>query len=105
MSKATKKAAKKKTTESSDPPEDEESDAEVEFDSLGSFFVHLIDNDYSQDDAEASHADHVEVILLSSDAHSIRLTRIIRPLPIRLAVHQPLSCLLSKSLLGKYIIP
>ena len=56
-SKVTEKAGKKKTTESSDPPEDEESDAEVELDSLGSFFVHLIDNDYSQDDAAASRAD------------------------------------------------
>ena len=45
--KATKKISKKKTAESSDPPEDEESDAEVELDSLGSFFVHLINNDYS----------------------------------------------------------
>ena len=66
-SKVTKRAAKKKTAESSDPPEDiDESDPEVELDSLGSFFIHLIDNDYSQDDAEASHADHVEVISLSS---------------------------------------
>ena len=32
---------------------------------LGSFFIHLIDNDYYQDDAEASHADDVEVIILS----------------------------------------
>ena len=47
-SKVTKRAAKKKTTESSDPPEDaDESDPEVELDSLGSFFKHLIDNDYS----------------------------------------------------------
>ena len=68
-SKVIKKAAKKKTTESSDPPEDvDESDPEVELDSLGSFFIHLIDNEYSQDDAEASCADHVEVISLSSDS-------------------------------------
>ena len=47
-SKVTKKAGKKKTTESSDPPEDiDESDPEVELDSLGSFFIHLIDNNYS----------------------------------------------------------
>ena len=78
MSKATKKAAKKKTTESSDPPEDEESDAEVELDSLGSFFVHLIDNDYSQDDAEASHADHVEVITLSFDSDLVPDQRVCR---------------------------
>ena len=71
-SKVTKRPAKKKTTESSDPPEDvEESEQEVELDSLGSFFVHLIDNDYYQDDAEASRADHVEVISLSSDSDHV----------------------------------
>ena len=77
-SKVTKKAAKKKTTESSDPLEDEESDAEVELDSLGSFFVHLIDNDYSQDDVEASHTDHVEVIILSSDPDLVPVQRVCR---------------------------
>ena len=66
--KATKKPSKKKTAAPSDPPEDEESDAEVEIDSLGSLFIHLSDNDYSQDDAGASHIDHVEVISLSSDS-------------------------------------
>ena len=74
--KATKRAAKKKTAESSDPPEDiDESDQEVELDSLGSFFIHLIDNDYSQDDAEASRADHVEVISLSSDSDLVPVQR------------------------------
>ena len=43
-------------------------ESEVELDSLGSFFVHLIDNDYYEDDAEGSHADDVEVIILSSDS-------------------------------------
>ena len=37
-----------------DDGDDDES--EVELDSLGSFFVHLIDNDYYQDDVEASRA-------------------------------------------------
>ena len=78
LHKATKKTGKKKTTESSDPPEDEESDGEVELDSRGSFFVHLIDNYYSQDDAEASHAEHVEVILLSSDSDLVPVQRIRR---------------------------
>ena len=41
---------------------------EVELDSLGSFFVHLIDNDYYQDDAEGSHA---EVIILSSGSEPL----------------------------------
>ena len=71
-SKVTKKAAKKKTTESSDPPEDvEESEQEVELDSLGSFFVPLIDNDHYQDDAEASHADDEEVLTLSSGSEPL----------------------------------
>ena len=78
-SKVTKRAAKKTTAESSNPPEDiDESDQEVELDSLGSFFIHLIDNDYSQDDAEASHAEHVEVILLSSDSDLVPVQRICR---------------------------
>ena len=75
-SKVIKKAAKKKTAESSDPPEDvDESDPEVELDSLGSFFIRLIDNDYSQDDAESSRADHVEVISLSSDSDLLPVQR------------------------------
>ena len=81
-SKVTKRAAKKKTAESSDAPKDvDESEQEVELDSLGSFFVHLIDNDYYQDDAEASHADHVEVIFLSSDSDHVpvqKLRRVVR---------------------------
>ena len=67
----TKRPEKKKTTEASDLPNDEELDdpeSEVELDSLGSFFIHLIDNDYYQDDAEGSQADDVEVIILSSDS-------------------------------------
>ena len=76
-SKVIKKAAKKKTAESSDPPEDvDESDPEVELDSLGSFFIHLIDNDYFQDDAEASRADHVEVIYLSSDSDHVSVHKL-----------------------------
>ena len=43
-------------------------ESEVELDSLGSFFIHLIDNDPYQGDAEASHAGDVEVIILSSDS-------------------------------------
>ena len=32
----------------------DDDESEVELDSLGSFFVHLIDNDHSQDDAEGA---------------------------------------------------
>ena len=74
-SKAVKKS-KKKIGEAADPPEDaEESDQEVELDSLASFFIHLINNDYHQDDAEVSYADHVEVISLSSDSDLVPVQR------------------------------
>ena len=66
--KVIKKPAKRRTTASSDPPVDDDAgnpEPEVELDSLGSFFIHLIDNDYYQYDAEGSHADDVEVIILS----------------------------------------
>ena len=76
-SKVIKKAGKKKTGESYDPPEDvNESENEVELDSLGSFFIHLIDNDYYQDDAEASRADHVEVTILSFDSEHVPVQRL-----------------------------
>ena len=38
-------------------------EVEVELDSLGSLFMHLINNDLPQEDAEASQADDVEVFL------------------------------------------
>ena len=75
-SKAVKKSTKKKTGEVADPPEDaEDLDQEVELDSLGSFFIHLINNDYHQDDAEVSRADHVEVISLSSGSDLVLVQR------------------------------
>ena len=75
-SKVIKRAAKKKTGETADPPEDvEDSDQEVELDSLFSFFIHLINNDYHQDDAEVSRAYHVEVISLSSDSDLVPVQR------------------------------
>ena len=49
---------------------------EVELDSLGSFFVHLIDNDYYQDEAEGSHAEDVEVTILSSDSDPLPTSKI-----------------------------
>ena len=64
-------AHKKKTTASSNPAPDDDvdnPDFEVELDSLGLFFMRLIDDDICQDDAEASHADAAEVIILSSDS-------------------------------------
>ena len=73
--KAVKKTAhRKRTTASSNPAPDDEvdnPDFEVELDSLGLFFMRLIDDDICQDDAEASHADVAEVIILSSDSETL----------------------------------
>ena len=41
-------------------------------------FVHLIDNDCSQEEAEASHADNAEVITLSSDSHLVPVQKVRR---------------------------
>ena len=46
-------------------------ESEVELDSLDSFFIHLIDNDCYQDDAEASRKRDVEVIILSSGSEPL----------------------------------
>ena len=62
-------------------PNDEElddPDSEVELDSLGSFSIHLIDNDYYQDDAVASHAGDAEVIVLSSDSNHVLVPKLRR---------------------------
>ncbi|KAM3189563.1 hypothetical protein ACQJBY_068078 [Aegilops geniculata] len=75
QTKATKRPAKKKTTDSADLNLDDDKDddeSEVELDSLGSFFIHLIDNDYDQDDAKASRADDVEGTSHSSSGKSTR---------------------------------
>ena len=73
--KAVKKTAhRKRTTASSNPAPDDEvdnPDFEVELDSLGLFFMRLIDDDICQDDAEASHVDAAEVITLSSDSEPL----------------------------------
>ena len=69
-----KTAHRKRTTASSNPAPDDEvdnPDFEVELDSLGLFFMRLIDDDICQDDAEASHADVAEVIILSSDSETL----------------------------------
>ena len=73
--KAVKKTAhRKRTTASSNPAPDDDvdnPDLEVGLDSLGLFFMRLIDDDICQDDAEASHADAAEVIILSSDSEPL----------------------------------
>ena len=46
---------------------DDTSESEVTLDSLGSFFNHLIDTYYQQEDTGASHAVIEEVTIISSD--------------------------------------
>ena len=80
--KAAKKTAhRKRTTASSNPAPDDEvdnPDFEVELDSLGLFFMRLIDDDICQDDAEASHADVAKVIILSSDSETLPSQKILQ---------------------------
>ena len=49
----------------------DEPEVEVELDSLGSLFMHLINNDLYQEDVEGSQANDVEVITLSSSSDSM----------------------------------
>ena len=73
-----KTAHRKRTTASSNPAPDDDvdnRDLEVGLDSLGLFFMRLIDDDICQDDAEASHADVAEVIILSSDSDPLPLPK------------------------------
>ena len=53
-------------------------DSEVELDSLGLLFMQLIDNDYSQEEAETSHADVAEVTIISSDSELLPVKRVRR---------------------------
>ena len=46
-------------------------EVEVELDSLGSLFMHLVNNDLPQEEAEASQAEDVEVITLSFGSESM----------------------------------
>jgi len=72
--KAVKRTSKRKTAKRINMELDEDADepeVEVELDSLGSLFMHLINNDLPQEDAEASQVDDVEVITLSSGSDSL----------------------------------
>ena len=53
-------------------------EVEVELDSLGSLFMHLINNDLYQEDVEGSQADDVEVITLSSGSDSMPTQKTIK---------------------------
>ena len=58
----------KKTSTTSDTFNvDESEESEVDLDSLRSFFIHLIDIDFYQDDVETSQAVDDEVTIISPD--------------------------------------
>ena len=63
---------------------DDTSESEVTLDSLGSFFNHLIDMDYQQEDTGTSHEVNEEVTIISSDSEPLprqkvrRVTRKVR---------------------------
>ena len=60
---------------------DDSSESEVALDSLGSFFNHLIDTDYYQDDTGAKQAIEEEVMIVSSDLEPLprqKFRRVIR---------------------------
>ena len=72
------KKNKKKSTASDTFNVDESEESEVDLDSLGSFFIHLIDTDYYQDDAESSQAVDDEVTIISSDSEPLPRQKIRR---------------------------
>ena len=67
---------KRRNVEPSELIIEDDPNSEVELDSLCSLFIHLIDNDHYQDEADASHAD--EVTILSSDSDPLPVPRIRR---------------------------
>ena len=74
-----KKTSKRKAAEriSMELDDDvDEPEVEVELDSLGSLFRHLINNDIYQEGTEGSQADDVEVIILSSGSDSLPTQKI-----------------------------
>ena len=80
-----KKAAKRATKQRGKKPSasellqlDDTSESEVALDSLGSFFNHLIDTDYHQDDTGASQAVEEEVMIISSDSEPLPRQKIRR---------------------------
>ena len=57
---------------------EDSSELEVALDSLGSFFNHLIDTDYQQEDTRASHSKAEEVTIISSDSEPFPRQKICR---------------------------
>ena len=75
------KRSKKTSTAAETFNVDDSEESDVDPDSLGSFFVHLIDTDYYQDDAESSQAVDDEVTIISSDSEPLprqKIRRVIR---------------------------
>ena len=94
-------SAKKRTAESPAPAKNvDDSETEVELDSLGSLFMHLIDNDIYHEDAGGSQADDAEVIILSSGSQSLP-TQKIRQAVRKVRFSHPLAHLDPKFLLKK----
>ena len=50
---------------------EDSSESEVALDSLGSFFNHLIDTDYQQEDTGVSHSKAEEVTIISSNSEPL----------------------------------
>ena len=65
------KKKKKKSTASNTLNMDGDEESEVDLDSLGSFFIHLMDIDYYQDDAKSSQAVDDEVTIISFDSEPL----------------------------------
>ena len=101
--KTIKKTSKRKAAEriSMELDDDtDESEVEVELDSLGSPFMHLINNDIYQEGVEGSQADDVEVIILSSGSDSLP-TQKIRQAIRKVSFSRPLAHLDPTSILKK----
>ena len=91
--KAVKRTSKRKMADRIRMELDEDADdpeVEVELDSLGSLFMHLINNDLYQEDVEGSHANDVEVITLSSGSDSMptqKTRRVVRKVSFLILLH------------------
>ena len=83
MRKPKTKTPAKKKKKAATPEPAESDDSEVELDSLGRLFIQLIDNNYSQDETETSHANAPEVIDISDSEifPQDRVRRVVRKVP------------------------
>ena len=101
--KTVKKTSKRKAAERISMELDDDADepeVEVELDSIGSLFMHLINNDTYQEDMEGSQADAAEVIILPSGSDSLP-TQKIRQAVRKVSFSHPLAHLDPKFILKK----